>query len=353
MSSSFLEIKDVSKKFGSTIALDQVNLNISKSELFSLLGSSGCGKSTLLRIIAGFEKPDSGKIHLDGEDITLLPPHLRPLNMMFQNYALFPHLNVKKNIEFGLKEEKFSSSEIDSRTSEIISLLELNGLEKRKIFEISGGQQQRVALARCLVKKPKLLLLDEPLAALDKKLRVQTQFELVDLQYKLGITFIIVTHDQEEAMSLSDRMAIMKTGKVLQIGNPVEVYEKPLNEYVANFIGTANIFNITKLDNKYIIDELNMEVDPTNINKKFKKCLIRPEKISIKKFISKNTPNQCKGIVKEVAYLGSYTKYLIESNGFKFYSYMQNSEISEELKIKWDDLVECSWKSESVYFFNE
>ena len=353
MSSSFLEIKDVSKKFGSTIALDQVNLNISKSELFSLLGSSGCGKSTLLRIIAGFEKPDSGKIYLDGEDITLLPPHLRPLNMMFQNYALFPHLNVKKNIEFGLKEEKFSSSEIDSRTSEIISLLELNGLEKRKIFEISGGQQQRVALARCLVKKPKLLLLDEPLAALDKKLRVQTQFELVDLQYKLGITFIIVTHDQEEAMSLSDRMAIMKTGKVLQIGNPVEVYEKPLNEYVANFIGTANIFNITKLDNKYMIDELDMEVYPTNINKKFKKCLIRPEKISIKKFISKNTPNQCKGIVKEVAYLGSYTKYLIESNGFKFYSYMQNSEISEELKIKWDDLVECSWKSESVYFFNE
>ena len=354
MSSSFLEIKDVSKKFGSTIALNEVNLNISKSELFSLLGSSGCGKSTLLRIIAGFEKPDSGKIYLDGEDITLLPPHLRPLNMMFQNYALFPHLNVKKNIEFGLKEENFSSNEIDSRTSEIVSLLELDGLEKRKIFEISGGQQQRVALARCLVKKPKLLLLDEPLAALDKKLRVQTQFELVNLQYKLGITFIIVTHDQEEAMSLSDRMAIMRTGKVLQIGNPVEVYEKPLNEYVANFIGTANIFNITKSDNnKYMIDELDLEIDLTNFDKEFKKCLIRPEKISIKKIISKNTLNQCTGIVKEVAYLGSYTKYLIESNGFKFYSYMQNSEISEKLKIEWDDLVECSWRSESVYFFNE
>ena len=193
MSSSFLEIKDISKKFGNTIALDRVNLNISKSELFSLLGSSGCGKSTLLRIIAGFEKPDSGKIYLDGEDITFLPPHLRPLNMMFQNYALFPHLNVKKNIEFGLKEENFTAHEIDARTAEVISLLELDGLEKRKIFEISGGQQQRVALARCLVKKPKLLLLDEPLAALDKKLRVQTQFELVNLQYKLGITFIIVT----------------------------------------------------------------------------------------------------------------------------------------------------------------
>ncbi len=353
MSSSFLEIKDISKKFGNTIALDKVNLNISKSELFSLLGSSGCGKSTLLRIIAGFEKPDSGKIYLDGEDITLLPPHLRPLNMMFQNYALFPHLNVKKNIEFGLKEENFTANEIDTRTSEVMSLLELDGLEKRKIFEISGGQQQRVALARCLVKKPKLLLLDEPLAALDKKLRVQTQFELVNLQYKLGITFIIVTHDQEEAMSLSDRMAIMETGKVLQIGNPVEVYEKPINEYVANFIGTANIFNITKSNDKYTINELALEINIPNINQNFKKCLIRPEKISVEKKISSSSKNKCTGTIKEVAYLGSYTKYLIESNGFKFYSFMQNSEISENLKIKWDDVVECSWNSDSIYFFNE
>mgnify|MGYP001174988789 CR=1 FL=1 len=353
MSSSFLEIKDISKKFGNTIALDKVNLNISKSELFSLLGSSGCGKSTLLRIIAGFEKPDSGKIYLDGEDITLLPPHLRPLNMMFQNYALFPHLNVKKNIEFGLKEENFTANEIDTRTSEVMSLLELDGLEKRKIFEISGGQQQRVALARCLVKKPKLLLLDEPLAALDKKLRVQTQFELVNLQYKLGITFIIVTHDQEEAMSLSDRMAIMETGKVLQIGNPVEVYEKPINEYVANFIGTANIFNITKSNDKYTINELALEINIPNINQNFKKCLIRPEKISVEKKISSSSKNKCIGTIKEVAYLGSYTKYLIESNGFKFYSFMQNSEISENLKIKWDDVVECSWNSDSIYFFNE
>jgi putrescine transport system ATP-binding protein len=272
---------------------------------------------------------------------------------MFQNYALFPHLNVKKNIEFGLKEENFKANEIDARTSEVISLLELDGLEKRKIFEISGGQQQRVALARCLVKKPKLLLLDEPLAALDKKLRVQTQFELVNLQYKLGITFIIVTHDQEEAMSLSDRMAIMAIGKVLQIGNPVEVYEKPINEYVANFIGTANIFNITKLNNKYMIEELALEIDLPNTNKIFKKCLIRPEKISVDKIISKGNSNKCTGIIKEVAYLGSYTKYLIESNGFKFYSFMQNKEISEKLKIKWDDLVECSWNNESIYYFNE
>ncbi len=281
MSESFLKIESVSKSFGNTKALDNVSLDINKSELFSLLGSSGCGKSTLLRIIAGFEKPDSGKIYLDGEDITSLPPYLRPLNIMFQNYALFPHLNVKKNIEFGLKEENLENNEIDHRVKEITALLELTGLENRKITEISGGQQQRVALARCLVKKPKLLLLDEPLAALDKKLRVQTQFELVNLQYKLGITFIIVTHDQEDL------------------------------------------------------------------------CLIRPEKIKIQKFENQNTQNQCLGVVKEVAYLGSYTKYLIESNGFNFYAFMQNEEVAENLKIKWDDKVICTWSEDSIFFFDD
>tara|TARA_Y100000996_G_scaffold411108_2_gene394648 strand:- start:1905 stop:2966 length:1062 start_codon:yes stop_codon:yes gene_type:complete len=353
MSNSFLEIKNVSKKFGNTIALDNVSLDIKKSELFSLLGSSGCGKSTLLRIIAGFEKPDSGLITLDGEDITNLPPHLRPLNMMFQNYALFPHLNVNKNIEYGLQEENLSKDEINKRILEIIRLLELDGLEKRKIYELSGGQQQRVALARCLVKKPKLLLLDEPLAALDKKLRVQTQFELVNLQYKLGITFIIVTHDQEEAMSLSDRMAIMKIGEVLQVGNPVEIYEKPTNEYIANFIGTANIFNVTKSYDNFIIEELGIKIDSLNGEKNFKKCLIRPEKISITKNSNQNGNSKCKGIVKEVAYLGSYTKYLVKVGDFNFYSFMQNSEISEDLQIKWDDQVDCSWNDSSIYFFNE
>ena len=197
------------------------------------------------------------------------------------------------------------------------------------------------------------MLLDEPLAALDKKLRVQTQFELVNLQYKLGITFIIVTHDQEEAMSLSDRMAIMKSGKVLQTGNPVEVYEKPINEYVANFIGTANIFNIKEISKNFLIEELNIKIDLPKNSQMFQKCLIRPEKISIKKINSNNTTEKCIGVVKEVAYLGSYTKYLVESNNFQFYSFMQNREISERLKIKWDDLVECSWNNESIYFFNE
>ena len=353
MSNSFLEIKNVSKKFDNTVALEDVSLDINKSELFSLLGSSGCGKSTLLRIIAGFEKPDTGQIILDGEDITNLPPHLRPLNMMFQNYALFPHLNVSKNIEYGLQEENLPKSEINQRIFEIIKLLELDGLEKRKIYELSGGQQQRVALARCLVKKPKLLLLDEPLAALDKKLRVQTQFELVNLQYKLGITFVIVTHDQEEAMSLSDRMAIMKIGEVLQVGNPVEIYEKPVNEYIANFIGTANIFNIIKISDNFIIEELGIKIDSFNKEKNYKKCLIRPEKIFISKNSNHNRNCKCKGIIKEVAYLGSYTKYLVKVGDFNFYSFMQNSEISEDLQIKWDDQVDCTWNDNSIYYFNE
>lgn len=353
MSTKFLEIKNISKKFGDVIALDNVSLSISKSELFSLLGSSGCGKSTLLRIIAGFEKPDSGSIILDGEDITNLPPHLRPLNMMFQNYALFPHLNISQNIEFGLKEENVPKNEILERTREILNLLELTGLEKRKIYEISGGQQQRVALARCLVKKPKLLLLDEPLAALDKKLRIQTQFELVNLQYKLGITFIIVTHDQEEAMSLSDRMAIMKNGNILQIGNPVEIYEKPISQYIANFIGTANIFNVLEVSGDFILKEVDVKITSSKSVNIHKYCLIRPEKISISKSFSNKEVVRCIGTVKEVAYLGSYTKYLVEVNNYQFYAFMQNREISEDLKIKWDDKVECSWRDDSIYFFNE
>ncbi len=352
MSEPFLQIIDVSKRFDNVVALDKVNLKIAKSEIFSLLGSSGCGKSTLLRIIAGFEKPDEGRILLEGKDITKLPPYVRPLNIMFQNYALFPHLNVTNNIQFGLKEEKISKEEINHRVNEILNLLELNGLEKRKINEISGGQQQRVALARCLVKKPKLLLLDEPLAALDKQLRVQTQFELVNLQYKLGITFIIVTHDQEEAMSLSDRMAIMKNGEILQVGNPVEIYEKPKDKYIANFIGTANIFNVLNKNNQIIIKELNYEVKNINNKENYFKCLIRPEKISVKK-LENQSDNLNIGVVKEVAYLGSYTKYLIEVNGFEFYSFMQNSLVSDNLQIRWDDKVQISFNETSIYFFND
>ena len=352
----FLIIDNISKRFDDVVALDKVSVKIKRSELFSLLGSSGCGKSTLLRIIAGFEKPDEGRIILDGQDITDLPPYLRPLNIMFQNYALFPHLNVYKNIEFGLKEEKLEKNLIEERINEALALLELSALQKRKINEISGGQQQRVALARCLVKKPKLLLLDEPLAALDKKLRIQTQFELVNLQFKLGITFIIVTHDQEEAMSLSDRMAVMQQGNILQIGTPVEVYETPSNEYIANFIGTANIFEVNEnQESKLYSSTLNAFINsakaiPTN------KFLLRPEKIEISKFIEgeeKTQINKCIGTVKEIAYLGSYTKYLIKTDKATFYVFQQNKFFTENLNIKWDDKVICSWNENSIFPIND
>src|SRR5210317_675059 len=319
---NFLKIENISKSFGKIRVLENINLNISKSEFFGLLGSSGSGKTTLLRILGGFETPDSGRIYLDGLDITNLEPFERPLNYMFQSYALFPHLNVFNNLAFGIKDH-FDKNEINNKVNEISKLLSIESLLDRRIKQLSGGEQQRVALGRCLIKKPKLLLLDEPLAALDKKLRVQTQFELVNLQYKLGITFIIVTHDQEEAMSLSDRMAIMKEGNILQIGNPVEIYEKHSDKYVANFIGTANLFNVNQIDQKLIIKELNLEIS-NNSSKNKKLCLIRPEKIKIQKLENQNTQNQCIGVIKEVAYLGSYTKYLIESNGFNFYAFMQN-----------------------------
>ena len=251
MEESFLKLENISKSFGQIQAVKNLSLSLKKSELFTLLGSSGCGKSTLLRIIAGFEKPDEGKVILDGKDITHLPAYDRPLNFMFQSYALFPHLNVYENIKFGLKNESLLKDEIEKRISDVLQLLKLNDQKTKKIDQLSGGQQQRVALARCLAKKPKLLLLDEPLAALDKKLREHTQFELTNLQDQLGITFVVVTHDQEEAMSISDRIAVMKDGEISQIGSPVEIYEKPINKFVGDFVGTANFFELSTTTSEF------------------------------------------------------------------------------------------------------
>ena len=245
MDKNFLVIENISKSFGENKVLENINLNISKSEFFGLLGSSGSGKTTLLRILGGFEKPDTGRVILDGVDITNLEPFNRPLNYMFQSYALFPHLNVFNNLAFGIK-ENFTSKEIEIKVKDIAELLSIENLLNRRIKQLSGGEQQRVALGRCLIKKPKLLLLDEPLAALDKKLRSKTQLELTALQKKLQITFVFVTHDQEEAMSLSDRMAIMKNGLILECSSPEEIYENPKSLYTANFIGIANIIEIYK-----------------------------------------------------------------------------------------------------------
>lgn len=241
--SPFIRIEGLSKSFGAFEAVKDVSLTISRGEIFSLLGGSGCGKTTLLRMLAGFEEPTSGRIFIDGQDVTSAPPYARPVHMMFQSYALFPHMTVEKNIGYGLKHEKMSSEQRRLRVKEMIDLVQLGGLEKRKPHQISGGQRQRVALARALARRPKLLLLDEPLAALDKKLREHTQFELMNVQDKTGVTFIVVTHDQDEAMTLSSRIAVMDKGEVKQIGSSTEIYEYPNSRFVAGFIGSITFFD--------------------------------------------------------------------------------------------------------------
>jgi putrescine transport system ATP-binding protein len=239
---SLLRVERLSKRFNGTVAVEQLSLDIYQGEFFALLGPSGCGKTTLLRLIAGFEQPNAGRIVLDGIDLGPVPPHRRPVNMMFQSYALFPHLNVEANIAFGLKQEGLPRAEIAQRVADMLALLKLDSLGRRKPQELSGGQRQRVALARSLVKRPRVLLLDEPMAALDKKLRDETRFELMELQRRLGLTFIIVTHDQSEAMIVADRIGVMDRGRLIQVGPPAQIYERPNSRWIADFIGDVNLF---------------------------------------------------------------------------------------------------------------
>ena len=238
----FIKVQSISKYFGDFAAVDSVDLDIYQGEIFCLLGGSGCGKSTLLRMLAGFETPSAGAITIDGADMNHVPPYERPVNMMFQSYALFPHMTVEKNVAYGLLRDGIPKSEVEQRVDDMLAMVELADFRKRKPHQLSGGQKQRVALARSLIKQPKVLLLDEPLGALDKRLREQTQFELMNIQEKLGVTFIVVTHDQEEAMTLSTRIAVMDSGRFMQIGTPTEIYEFPNSRLVANFIGNANMF---------------------------------------------------------------------------------------------------------------
>ncbi|MEO0915083.1 MAG: ABC transporter ATP-binding protein, partial [Pseudomonadota bacterium] len=238
----FIRIKGITKEFGDFRAVDDVSLDIWRGELFCLLGGSGCGKSTLLRMLAGFEVPTAGAIEIDGADMSRVPPYARPTNMMFQSYALFPHMSVERNVAYGLERDGLGKAEVAGRVAEMLKLVQLEGLAKRRPHQLSGGQRQRVALARSLAKKPKLLLLDEPLGALDKKLREETQFELMNIQDQLGVTFIVVTHDQEEAMTLATRIGVMDAGKIVQVGEPRDIYERPGSRFVADFIGSVNLF---------------------------------------------------------------------------------------------------------------
>jgi putrescine transport system ATP-binding protein len=322
-----LRIDAVVKKFGVFRAVDRLSLDIRAGEFFALLGPSGCGKTTLLRMLAGFETPDEGRILLDGKDIALVLPHQRPVNMMFQSYALFPHLSVRDNIAFGLKRAGMARTEIASRVAEMVALVKLEGLERRKPDQLSGGQKQRVALARSLARRPRLLLLDEPLAALDKKLRESTQIELVELQRRLGMTFVIVTHDQEEAMTVADRIGVMDAGRLEQVATPRQLYEEPASRWVAEFVGDVNIFEgqIESRDSGRLMIATSdagtvVVAEPRQPMTKPGVCVaIRPEKVKLSRrgpasdgAAATHAINRLEGVVTDVSYLGGVTSYKVK-----------------------------------------
>lgn len=354
----YIQIENVTKRFGDFTAIDNLSLDIYKNEFFSLLGPSGCGKTTLLRMLAGFEKITDGKILLDGEDISEIPPHLRPINMMFQSYALFPHMTVEKNIAFGLKQDKMPENLINQRVEEMLELVELTDFAKRKPNQLSGGQSQRVALARSLAKRPKLLLLDEPLGALDKRLREQTQFELMDIQEKLKVTFVIVTHDQEEAMTVSSRIGVMDSGNLIQVATPAEIYEAPINKDVADFIGDVNILKGTykgqnKIGTQLLSDDSNsivyatQKVDAAIGNQIW--FALRPEKLEISKTLPKNEHNILKGMIEDIAYGGSFSTYHVKlKNGAILKAIRANRERTKEHHLTWGDEVFLQWAPHSA-----
>jgi putrescine transport system ATP-binding protein len=352
---SHLSIENLTKSFGNVVAVNGVSLGIDKGEFFSLLGPSGCGKSTLLRMVAGLDAPTTGRIVLDGADITLDPPHRRPTNMMFQSYALFPHLNVVRNITFGLEQDRLPKDEIAKRLKEVSTKLQLASLLERRPSQLSGGQRQRVALARALVKRPKVLLLDEPLGALDKNLRTETQHELVRLQKDLGITFIIVTHDQHEAITVSTRIAIMHSGRVLQIGSPASVYEAPVSRYVAKFLGEANVIDVDAVEERgqeariTIAGSIVKVGAPPPANGGVGKLwlTVRPERVEIAM-----SGDGLPAIIEEITYTGVQFVYRMRLlNGCTIDSVQINRGTADQLAV--GDKVRARWASEAAQLLSE
>ncbi len=354
----FIEFKGVSKRFDDFTAVDNVNLGIYEREFFALLGPSGCGKTTLMRMIAGFEEPSQGSIYVDGQNLAGIPPYRRPSNMMFQSYALFPHMTVEGNIGFGLRQARMSKAEIAARVEEMLKLVKLMPFAKRKPNQLSGGQKQRVALARSLAKKPKVLLLDEPLGALDKKLREETQFELTDLQQQLGLTFLIVTHDQEEAMTVADRIAVMERGRIVQVATPAEIYEQPNSRYVADFIGDINLLegHITGTAGSSVRMAcagtgasvfVEQQMDATAGDTAW--FAIRPEKVAISLDRPADvTVNTVAGKVWDIGYLGDVSIYHVRlKTGAIVKATVTNRTRLVERPITWEDDVWLSWSRDA------
>ena len=344
----------VTKRFGDLTAVSDLSLALYPGEFHALLGPSGCGKTTLMRMLAGFETPDSGRILLDDKDLAGIPPHLRPTNMMFQSYALFPHMSVFDNIAFGLKQEGLPRTAITERVEAMLAMVKLEGLARRRPDQLSGGQKQRVALARALAKRPKVLLLDEPLGALDKKLREATQYELMDLQAELGLTFLMVTHDQDEAMAMADRISVMERGRIAQVGAPEEIYETPANRYVAEFVGDINVFDgvvsqvegeIVSLDSAagpLVLDDPH----PNLAAGQTASLAIRPEKISIQAEQPATGVNRAAGEIWDIGYLGDFTMVQVKldgADGQLVKVAMPNRSRQTSRPIAWEDRVWITW----------
>lgn len=353
----YISFENVTKRFGDFTAVNNLSLTIFEREFFALLGASGCGKSTLLRMLAGFEEPTSGRIFLDGQDLRGIPPYKRPVNMMFQSYALFPHMTVEANIAFGLKQEGMPAAEIAKRVAEMLRLVKLEQFAKRKPHQLSGGQRQRVALARSVAKRPKVLLLDEPLGALDKKLREETQFELMDLQQDLGLTFVIVTHDQEEAMTMADRIAILDKGEVMQVATPAEIYEAPKTRFVANFVGNMNMFEGTLTnrdgDGARIAGPNGLAIkteNPGDAQPGTKVTFaVRPEKIVVSSRQPSDTAvNAAEGEIFDIAYLGDMTVYHVKLGDGQIItaSALNRARVVED-PLTWSDRAWISFRPDS------